>query len=104
MKKLVLVTLIAIVAACWIGLRGPGTVGDAHAAKPCMRKKFETVLIKDACQRGGQDEAKKQMKTFLKEAKKRDASVGCATCHAKVGGDYPLKKDGLKTFRGFGGK
>ena len=79
-------------------------MGTASAGKSCARTKFQTVLVRDACQKGGQDEAKVQMKTFLKQAKKKEATLGCASCHSKVGGDYPLKPDGLKRFVEHGGK
>ena len=92
--------------ALWSLLAALGVMSamTASAAKPCARKKFETELVKAACAKGGQDEAKKVMKTFLKEAKKKNATLGCATCHSKVGGDYPLKPDGRKLFKDSGGK
>ncbi len=80
------------------------TSQDASAARPCARKKFESTLVKAACQKGGQDEAKKVMKAYLKEAKKKNASLACATCHSKVGGDYPLKPDGQAKYKSNGGK
>jgi hypothetical protein len=80
------------------------TSDEASAGKACAHKKLETTLVTEACQKGGQDEAKKVMKTFLKDAKKQNADLTCASCHTKVGGDYPLKPDGLKLFKQYGGK
>lgn len=80
------------------------TADSADAAKPCARKKFDTIAVKEACAKGGQDQAKKMMKDWLKTAKKKTASMNCATCHSKVSGDYPLKKDGLKLYKDHGGK
>lgn len=80
------------------------TTPEASAGKPCATAKFRTKMAEAACKKGGQDEAKKQMKAFLKEAKKKNASVTCNSCHSKIGGDYPLKKDGLKLFTEYGGK
>ncbi len=97
--KLVLLSLVAAAAAT-LAVVAPGS--DSAAAKPCSRKKFETKLIGDACATG-QDAAKTAMKTFLKTAKKMDKSLGCPTCHSKVGGNYPLKPDGLKRFKDDGG-
>src|SRR5687767_11910073 len=97
MAKLGLFSLIAAFVGT-LAIVG-ATSDDASAAKPCARKKFESKLVKDACQKGGQAEAKKMMKAYLKEAKKKNADLGCATCHSKVGGDYPLKPDGLKKYK-----
>jgi hypothetical protein len=80
------------------------TSHDASAGKPCSRKKFETKFLADACQAGGQDEAKKVMKTFLKDYKKTTPTATCNTCHAKVGGGYPLKPDGLQKAKDAGMK
>ena len=79
------------------------TSSDVSAGKACARTKFETKMVAEACKAGGQDEAKTQMKAFLKKAKKQDADATCQSCHSKVGGDYPLKKDALKRFKEFGG-
>jgi L-lactate utilization protein LutC len=80
------------------------TSKDASAGKACSRTKFDSTLVANACKKGGQDEAKKVMKAYLKEAKKKNASLGCPSCHSKVGGDFPLKPDGLKLFKENGGK
>lgn len=97
--------LLTLVAGCIATLTlVAGTSGDATAGKPCSRKKYETVLVDTACKTGGVDEAKKAMKDYLREAKKQNESLTCATCHSKVGGDYPLKPKGLATFREYGGK
>lgn len=80
------------------------TADDASAGKPCSRKKFETKFLGDACKAGGQDEAKKVMKAFLKDYKKTNASATCNTCHTKVGGAYPLKPDGLQKAKDAGMK
>jgi hypothetical protein len=45
------------------------------------------------------------MKSWLKTAKKAEPKItGCPTCHTKVGGDYPLKKDALELFKSAGGE
>ena len=36
------------------------------------------------------------MKKAMKEWKKKDANVSCASCHTKVGGDYPKKPNAMK--------
>lgn len=102
MAKLGFVTLIAafIGTLSIVGL----TANVAAAGKPCARTKFETTFLANACKKGGQDEAKKAMKAYLKEAKKKNADLTCNTCHTKVGGAYPNKPDSLKLFKEYGGK
>jgi hypothetical protein len=77
---------------------------DAEAGAPCKHTKFETKLVGDACAKGGQGEAKKVMKKFVKKAKKQDASVECKTCHTKLAPNYDLKPDALQKFKALGGK
>lgn len=77
---------------------------DAIAGKACARTTFETSLVADACKKGGQAEAKKVMKKWMKTAKKKDASVDCKTCHTKLAPSYPLKDDGLQRYKDLGGK
>lgn len=77
----------------------------ASAAGECKRTTFQTKLVKEACAAGGQKAAKDAMKTWLKEAKAKNTKItGCPTCHTKVGGDYPLKKDALQLFKDTGGE
>ena len=80
------------------------TANDASAGKPCSRAKPETKFLGDACKKGGQDEAKKVMKGFLKEYKKTVPAATCNTCHSKVGGAYPLKPDGAQKAKDAGMK
>lgn len=101
MAKLGFVTLIAT----FIGtLALVGLTPEASAGKPCAHANLESKMMKDACKKGGQTEAKKVMKTFLKEAKKTNADLTCQSCHSKVGGDYPLKPGGMQKFKDLGGK
>lgn len=69
----------------------------------CARTKFDTELVKKACE-GGQSKAKKAMKAWVKDAKKRKAGLECSSCHEKMAPKYPLKPDGLKLFQELGGK
>lgn len=80
------------------------SASDVDAGKACARKKFDTQFVKDSCSTGGQSKAKADMKTWMKEAKKQKKDLACATCHSKVGADYPLKPDGLKLYKDLGGK
>ena len=41
---------------------------------------------------------------MMKEAKKKNPSMGCASCHSKVAGDYPSKPNGLKLYQDAGGR
>ena len=102
MAKLGFVSLIAAFV-CTLTIVGLSS-NEASAGKACMHKKLESKMLIDACKKGGQDEAKKVMKTFLKEGKKKKADLTCNSCHSKVGGDYPLKPDAGKLFAELGGK
>lgn len=76
------------------------THSDALATTPCVTKEFKTELAKNACAKGGQAEAKAEMKKFMKAAKIKS----CNACHAKLAPNYELKKDALEQFKKAGGK
>ena len=76
---------------------------SVDAATACKHKKLETTMVADACKTGGQKAAKDKMKEWMKAAKKKKADLACASCHSKVGGDYPLKPDGMKMYKDLGG-
>lgn len=95
MNKLVLFgSMMVIVGALTVAKMAP-----THAADACARKSFQTALVKDACQKGGQAGAKDAMKAFMKKAKMKD----CKACHSKLAPAYELKTDGLATFKKAGG-
>jgi hypothetical protein len=76
---------------------------DDAAAGPsgaCVHTDFKTELVKQACTKGGQKEAKDAMKKFMKDNKIKS----CNQCHAKLAPQYELKKDGLEQFMKLGGK
>jgi len=79
-------------------LRAPPAAAD----RPCFRTHYETHLVAEACQ-GGQAEARRAMKAFVAKLQQQERAVECATCHAKVGGAYPLKPDGATRFKQYGG-
>src|SRR4051812_28780459 len=66
----------------------------------CVHTEFKTELVKQACTKGGQKEAKDAMKAFMKEKKIKS----CNQCHAKLAPKYELKADGLDQFTKAGGK
>ena len=103
MAKLALAALTATLVATLsiVAVTGAST---ADAAAPCKTKKFETKFLEDACKAGGQKAAKDLMKKEMKAWKKKDSSITCASCHSKVGGDYPKKKDALEKLQKFGVK
>jgi len=74
--------------------------GDADAADACVHTDFKTELVKAACTKGGQKEAKDVMKAFMKEKKIKS----CNQCHSKLAPKYELKADGLDQFTKAGGK
>jgi hypothetical protein len=71
---------------------------DGPAA--CVHKDFKTELVKQACAKGGQTEAKNAMKAFMKEKKIKS----CNQCHSKLAPKYELKSDALQQFQKAGGK
>jgi hypothetical protein len=101
MKKIALIILAGASAAIFSLSALPQ---EADAGKACARTKYQTKLVQKAC-KTDQSAAKKAMRDFVKEAKKvAKEKVTCSTCHQKTSGDYPLKKDGLKKYKEWGGK
>ena len=95
--------LASLVAAALATLSLVTLSGTADAADPCKRAKFETKMVAEACKKGGQKAAKDVMKKWMKDAKKKNASIGCASCHSKVAGAYPNKPDAMKLYKELGG-
>lgn len=81
-----------------------GSIALASAADdapdPCKHKDFKTVLVKEACEKGGQPAAKDAMKKFMKDAKIKS----CNQCHSKLAPTYENKKDAIDQFQKAGGK
>ena len=96
MAKLGLLSLAAAMTAALLVAR-PAT---PSADTPCVTKDFKTELVKNACAKGGQKEAKEVMKTWNKEKKIKS----CNQCHEKLAPKYELKKDGLEQYKKLGGK
>jgi hypothetical protein len=91
--------LFASVAAM-IGALMFANVSTPSADTPCVTKDFKTELVKAACEKGGQKEAKEVMKTWNKEKKIKS----CNQCHEKLAPKYELKADGVEQFKKLGGK
>ena len=75
-------------------------MSEPSANTPCVTKDFKTELVKAACEKGGQKEAKDVMKVWNKEKKIKS----CNQCHEKLAPKYELKKDGLEQYKKLGGK
>jgi hypothetical protein len=73
---------------------------EAQTAPACVTTDFKTELVKKACEKGGQKEAKEVMKAWNKEKKIKS----CNQCHTKLAPKYELKKDGLEQYKKLGGK
>ena len=94
--------LLATLAAL-IGALSFATVStpDADAADaPCVKKELKTEMVKAACTKGGQKEAKEVMKAWNKEKKIKS----CNQCHSKLAPSYELKADALDQYKKLGGK
>ena len=103
MAKLGMFTSILSICA----VLGFATVSSepVEAAGECKRTDFKTKMVKEACAKGGQKEAKAVMKAYLKTAKAKDKAIkDCASCHTKVGGDFPLKDNAYDLFVSGGGE
>lgn len=102
MKKL---ALFALAAASATILALASVPQDAQAADACARKEFKTEMVKKACVKGGQQEAKKVMKKFLSQAKAKNPEIkNCKSCHTTLKPDYKLTPDGFDMFAKAGGK
>lgn len=102
MKKLALFTFAVATAAIFSLAAAPK---EASAGDACVRKEFKTTLVKDACTKGGQAEAKKAMKKFLGTAKAKNPEVkDCKSCHTSLSPDYKLTPNALELFQKAGGK
>lgn len=77
-----------------------GADDDPPAAGPCVHTEFKTEMVKAACAKGGQKEAKEVMKKFIKEKKVKT----CNQCHTKLAPKYELKPDAFEQFQKLGGK
>ncbi len=73
---------------------------SASAADACQHKQFKTEMVRDACTKGGQAEAKKQMQAFNKDKKIKS----CNQCHTKLAPNYELKDDAFEQYAKLGGK
>lgn len=99
MSKLGLIaSVLSIAGALTFAAFNASAEGDAPPA--CVHADFKTELVKQACAKGGQPEAKTAMKAFMKDKKIKS----CNQCHEKLAPKYELKKDGLEQFQKLGGK
>ena len=95
----------------WLNLAAVGILfltsvpQNAQGGAPCVRQEFKTTLTKEACTKGGQDEAKKVMKKFLSTAKAKNPEVkDCKSCHTSLSPDYKNTPNALELFQKAGGK
>lgn len=88
-------TIVAIVGALTFA-----STSEPQAADACQRKDFKTEMVKNACEKGGQAEAKEVMKKFNKDNKIKS----CNDCHIKLAPTYELKPDAVEKFAKYGGK
>jgi predicted Zn-dependent peptidase len=72
---------------------------SARGETPCVHKDFKTVLVKEACAKGGQPAAKDAMKAFAKDNKIKS----CNQCHTKLAPSYDLKSDAVEQYAKLGG-
>lgn len=66
---------------------------QAEGGKPCVNPNSEFAAVKAACAKGGQDEAKKMMKSIVDKQKAAGNEIKCNGCHENLK-DYKLKSNG----------
>jgi len=93
-------TITTIIGALTFATFSSSADADDAAAGPCVRTDFKTELVKQACAKGGQKEAKEVMKKFMKDSKIKS----CNQCHTKLAPKYENKPDALEQFQKLGGK
>jgi hypothetical protein len=92
-------TLTAIVGALTFASFS-SSADDKKSANDCVRKDYKTEMVKTACEKGGQKEAKAVMQAFNKDKKIKS----CNQCHTKLAPKYELKADAVEQFTKLGGK
>ena len=92
--------ITSIIGALTFATFSSSADADDAAPGPCFRTEFKTELVKEACAKGGQKEAKEAMKKFNKDNKIKN----CNQCHVKLAPHYELKDDALAQFQKLGGK
>jgi|GEM_PF-3047280 cytochrome c5 len=98
-------TTISLVAALLLVLPVMTSAEEAPPPAPCQGKQ-SISMVKAACSKGGQKAAKKAMKSWVRSTKKKHKAAGetdfkltCKTCHTKLKGAYPIKKDAVATYK-----
>ena len=77
---------------------------------PCAQTEFKTEMIKAACDKGGQDEAKKQMIAFVAkngakgEKLTKSKIFTCNACHDKLDPTFDRKPTAFDLYKQLGGK
>ena len=100
MTKVFLALVLALSAAPVAGRPG---------GPPCAQKEFKTEMIKAACEKGGQDEAKKQMIAFLAKNAEKGQKITkklftCNACHEKLDPNFERKPTAYDLYKQLGGK
>lgn len=95
--------VLAVVLAVGVSPAATRTAGPA-----CVTTDFKTEMVKAACAKGGQDEAKKQMTAFTNKhapKKTKDAPLfTCNACHSSLAPKFERKPDAVDFYKALGGK
>lgn len=100
MAKLGLFATLAAIAGALTFASMSSSTADDKAKNDCVKKEYKTELVKNACEKGGQKEAKAVMQAWNKEKKIKS----CNQCHTKLAPKYELKADAVEQFSKLGGK
>src|SRR5579863_116480 len=102
MVKLAVFASIATI----VGALAFATLSQADNPTPCKHTDFHTQMAKDACAKGGQPEAKKEMQAWVKTVKIDGTTPTCSPkfCHKNLAPNYDLNDDAYTKFKTAGGK
>lgn len=101
MIKVLLAAVLALVVAPVAGRAG---------GPPCAQTEFKTEMIKAACAKGGQDEAKKEMIAFVAKNDSKGQKLikskifTCNACHEKLDPNFERKPTAYDLYKQLGGK
>jgi hypothetical protein len=101
-------TRVMLIAALALASAIASPAAGRAAGPPCVTTDFKTEMVRLACQKGGQDEAQKQMKAFVaKYAPKKTKGAPiftCNACHTTLAPKFERKPDAVEFYKALGGR
>jgi hypothetical protein len=102
-RRLILVSAVGLV--CVVA----SASASRAAGPPCVTTDFKTEMVRLACEKGGQDEAQKQMKAFVAKYAPKKKTKGapiftCNACHTTLAPKFERKPDAVEFYKALGGR